>query len=407
MHIPFTKIDVPPRIMLGNIIMIVNVISWYTYASAILKNAINTICSSHHSEFILYSILFLSTVTSMMISAYYANKLGNRKYFLGTWILIGAFSSFTLTMLREATIFNVIFLLALIGASFGLGLPEIMALFADATKNENRGRLSSIILLLIFVTVLVLGFLMTANLSLNALILAVWRLVGLASIPLLEDFLENKETRNKSSIALLFKNRVVLLYLIPWAIFSLVNCFSWSIFSRIYGESFMRSSALLSGIISGIFAVVAGFLADSVGRKRILIAGFVSFGIGYAVLGINPYNIYAWHLYTVLDGISWGILSVIFLFTIWGDLSDGKSRPEYYAVGFLPYALSGFVQVTLGPLMAEVVPAYAILSFAAFFLFLAIFPLMYAPETLPENVFRERELRGYIEKAKRVREKFT
>jgi hypothetical protein len=95
------------------------------------------------------------------------------------------------------------------------------------------------------------------------------------------------------------------------------------------------------------------------------------------------------------------------LFAIWGDLSDGKSRPEYYAVGFLPYALSGFVQVTLGPLMAEVVPAYAILSFAAFFLFLAIFPLMYAPETLPENVFRERELRGYIEKAKRVREKFT
>jgi len=32
---------------------------------------------------------------------------------------------------------------------------------------------------------------------------------------------------------------------------------------------------------------------------------------------------------------------------------------------------------------------------------------MYAPETLPENVFRERKLRGYIEKAKRIREKFT
>jgi len=69
--------------------------------------------------------------------------------------------------------------------------------------------------------------------------------------------------------------------------------------------------------------------------------------------------------------------------------------------------ISGFLRVTLGPFIAEVVPSYAILSFAAFFLFLAIFPLMYAPETLPENVFRERKLRGYIEKAKRIREKFT
>jgi hypothetical protein len=32
---------------------------------------------------------------------------------------------------------------------------------------------------------------------------------------------------------------------------------------------------------------------------------------------------------------------------------------------------------------------------------------MYAPETLPEKKLRERELRGYIEKAKKIREKFT
>jgi hypothetical protein len=32
---------------------------------------------------------------------------------------------------------------------------------------------------------------------------------------------------------------------------------------------------------------------------------------------------------------------------------------------------------------------------------------MYAPETLPEKTLKERELKSYIEKAKKIKEKFT
>jgi F0F1-type ATP synthase membrane subunit b/b' len=46
-------------------------------------------------------------------------------------------------------------------------------------------------------------------------------------------------------------------------------------------------------------------------------------------------------------------------------------------------------------------------SLAAFFLFLAVVPLMYAPETLPEKKVRERELRDYLEKAKKTKEKYA
>jgi hypothetical protein len=45
------------------------------------------------------------------------------------------------------------------------------------------------------------------------------------------------------------------------------------------------------------------------------------------------------------------------------------------------------------------------LSIASFFLFLAVIPLFYAPETLPEKEIKERELKGYIEKAKKIKEK--
>jgi len=205
----------------------------------------------------------------------------------------------------------------------------------------------------------------------------------------------------------ILNERSVLLYLIPWTVFSMVNYLSWPISNKIHGEDFVYFSVLVNNIIAGISALVASFFADNIGRKRALVGGFIIFGIGYALLGINPFNIYAWYFYTIVDGIAWGIIYVIFWFTIWGDLANGKSSEKYYAVGIIPYSLSGFLRVTLGPYIANAVSEYAIFSFAAFFLFLAVVPLMYAPETLPEKALRERELRSYIEKAKRVREKFT
>ncbi|MEM5868163.1 MAG: MFS transporter [Candidatus Aenigmatarchaeota archaeon] len=187
----------------------------------------------------------------------------------------------------------------------------------------------------------------------------------------------------------------------------MVNYLGWPINSKIHGENFVSFSVLVSNVIAGVSTVIAGFVADKIGRKRTLLAGFILYGIGYAVLGINPFNVYTWYLYTFIDGVAWGIFFVVFVFTIWGDLACENASEKYYAIGILPYSLSGFLRVILGPLIADIVSEYAVFSFAAFFLFLAVVPLMFAPETLPERVIRERELKSYIEKAKRVREKFT
>jgi Sec-independent protein translocase protein TatA len=40
-------------------------------------------------------------------------------------------------------------------------------------------------------------------------------------------------------------------------------------------------------------------------------------------------------------------------------------------------------------------------SLAGFFLFLAILPLLYAPETLSETTMKDRELKNYIKKAQK------
>ena len=48
-----------------------------------------------------------------------------------------------------------------------------------------------------------------------------------------------------------------------------------------------------------------------------------------------------------------------------------------------------------------------VFSFAAFFLFAATLPLFYAPETLPEKVMKDRDLKSYIENAKKKAAKET
>jgi len=44
-------------------------------------------------------------------------------------------------------------------------------------------------------------------------------------------------------------------------------------------------------------------------------------------------------------------------------------------------------------------------SIASFFLFVAVLPLVYAPETLPEKTMKDRDLKSYIEKAKKIANK--
>ena len=48
-----------------------------------------------------------------------------------------------------------------------------------------------------------------------------------------------------------------------------------------------------------------------------------------------------------------------------------------------------------------IIAASTVFSFAAFFLFAATLPLFYAPETLPEKVMKDRDLKSYVENAKK------
>jgi len=87
-------------------------------------------------------------------------------------------------------------------------------------------------------------------------------------------------------------------------------------------------------------------------------------------------------------------------------MSQPGTREKYYVIGEIPFFLTDIMQTLSAPLVM-LIPAASAFSLASFFLFLAVFPLLYAPETLPEKKIELRRLRKYVEAAKKVKEKYV
>ena len=197
----------------------------------------------------------------------------------------------------------------------------------------------------------------------------------------------------------MFGQRSFILYLVPWIIFSLVNYLSNPIEINILGQSTFTQLQIVGNVIVGLSAVGGGFLMDRVGRKQAAIAGFSLLGLSFAFLGIYPNEMISWYLYTVFSGVTWGILLVLFVVCIWGELNPTSSSDKYYAIGVLPYFISEFLSLIFSNYISIAISPYALFSFIAFFMFIAVLPLLYAPETLPEKIMRDRNLKSYVEKA--------
>ena len=88
-----------------------------------------------------------------------------------------------------------------------------------------------------------------------------------------------------------------------------------------------------------------------------------------------------------------------------GDLSKLGSREKYYTLGSLPFFLTVVIGLQLKEYILKIADT-SVFSVAAFFLFIAVLALLYAPETLPEKKMELRRLRNFAEEAKKIKEKY-
>ena len=83
-------------------------------------------------------------------------------------------------------------------------------------------------------------------------------------------------------------------------------------------------------------------------------------------------------------------------------MAEELRSEKYYAVGIMPYLLSTLLRFSFGALIVDLAGELSVMfSFASFFLFIAVLPLVYAPETLPEKIVKELELKSYLDKAQK------
>ena len=179
---------------------------------------------------------------------------------------------------------------------------------------------------------------------------------------------------------------------------------SFPINTEVFKNVDITFSTNVEFVLAGISAIIFGFFADSKGRKRLAVAGFAMLGLGYAILGFTAPNTTGWWLYTFIDGITWGIFITIFVFILWGDIGEGRDSARIYAIGIMPYLLSSLIRLSIGSYFGMYVRDQGfgtIFSFFSFFLFIAVLPLVLAPETMSEQTLRTNDLKNYVEKAKK------
>jgi MFS family permease len=391
------KTGIPAKKFALVLFLVFNSLVWHTLAYAKLSAYV-------HDDLLILGGYYAGFAFAAILGASLFRR--SRETGLILWALLGAAMTALLALMASNGSPINILISALFGASSGVGFPSCLAYFADATDTENRGTYGGITWSTVGFGILGL-YLLTS--SLNTVqtfqVLALWRFLGFVGFFFL--------FRNQGKVALpvdvpsyqaILGRKDMVLYLLPWIMFSLVNFAEAPIVTHL--PSYPDLAGFAEFAITGLFAIVGGMLADIVGRKRVIIAGFALLGVEYAVFGLFSTTPAIWYVYTTFDGVAWGMFAAVFFMTVWGDLAGNVQKERYYLLGGLPYLLAVFLSEVVTPFLG-VIQAVAAFSLASFFLFLAVLPLMYAPETLPEKKMRERELKGYLEKAKKVKEKYV
>ncbi|TRO49463.1 MFS transporter [Candidatus Bathyarchaeota archaeon] len=328
-------------------------------------------------------------------------RLSRRKMLISS-IFLGTISTIMIAFAQE-TILE--FVCLLLGASLGLGLPSSMAIAADYTVVEERGRVSGTIILTTFIiafaSIAIIWIFSLAAVGI-ALLLAVLRSSSFLALAI--DKCERLIPSVKKKIHLpVTANREFLFYIFPWVMFSIASSLAWNVIPPQTYAAELVPLTILRYVFIALFGLVAGVIADRFGRKYIIIIGLIVLGVAFAMLGFSLSNTGViwihrlWYVYLALSGVTWGSFFVVFL-TVPGDLSDLNSREKFYALVVGIFSV-GAIPV---PDFSGVLPVNSLSQILSIILFLSIVPVLRSKETLHESKIQKRRIKEHMEKIVKI-----
>lgn len=397
------------KIATANGIMVANAFVWYLVAFNGLKSLLSQQNVAESTSLFIFGVNVVSIAVAGLLATLFVGKIKNRKLFLYLWLAGGIALSVVPLALNWTSVTDITIIAALFGGYFGLGMPATMGYHSGLTRVEDRAKIGGLTFLIIALTFVITSLFALDSFFIVCLLLAATRILGFVFFHVVYRKEEPAKDGGKVKYSSILANRSFILYFIPWGMFTLINFTTLPIQQSLFPPEIEYGIFVaIENAITAIVAVISGLIADKFGRKRLIIVGFVMLGIGYAFIGLTyPSNLlFGSMVYAITDGAAWGIFYVLFLFTIWGDLAQARNSDKFFFLGALPYVSAYFLQILFTPYLVKI-DVSTIFSFASVFLFIAVLPLIYAPETLPEKVLKDRDLKTYLEKAQKIAKKET
>ncbi len=375
--------------------LILNSVAWFYLIVAVTGYAGPALIPASS----LHWLFYLATLVSMLIGPTIAEKF-DRMRFIRFWIILGIISSLFPLVLPTFGEFEVAMLLIFWGFAFGIGFPSCLALIPLLTSVEKRGRTGGTIFFATYLMLFLLIVVTPLDIFSISLMFAVWRGLGLGVFLLHVKIDETVKLRSVSYFSILRRGKF-LLYFFPWLAFCLVNYFGVQILEQSFGKSMLTLILTMEFSVGALCCFISGRLMDLKGRKLVIIMGLVMLGLGHALLSFFPPSSFALAFFIIVDNIAFGIFTVAFVFVVWGDMSIGERGEKFYALGNICVPAAVILSIALSPWL-KMIDISSAFSLASFFIVLAIIPIFFAPELLPEKVIKEREIRKYVEEAKKV-----
>jgi sugar phosphate permease len=325
--------------------------------------------------------------TTLLITSFFIHR-SNKLRVIYTCFIATSISTVFL-FLAPTEILSLIFFFA-IAIFFSTGQLAFFTYFWNLTVPEERGRIAGFIgfislpFYLVVQTAIVepLDFQGTAML---AIILSLGALAVTLLTPNKAMMTAKKEERGNYP-----EKRIIILYSVPWILFSLINAtlaknISLNISQQV-PSSFYLLLIVFQGIATVFGALSGGILADLSGRRLSLAFSLTLYGTSSALAGIvNNYPIFCF-VY-VANGLSWGILLTLYTFVVWGDLANKKNCARMYSIGLITFYLT----IGAGLLPTQISQISLVVSslVSCALIFLSNIPIFLAPELISSN-FREK-----------------
>lgn len=386
--------------------LVANSISWYYlmagYLEALLAN-LNLPFGYLWNEVILASFFFSIPLSS--VAAETALSKVKTKTVLLCWIIIDIATLLLPNLFGLRTSFGFLVFAIWLGFSVGFGFPRCLTYFSDSTSMKERGRVGGVIIFLTYVlTPLVLAATQSLGSSMRLIVYTGWRGLGLTAIPFIgtATFSESAENATTDRLRISQRRRLIL-YLIPWMTFSLIDGIDTQILKNIYPQETFEMGRMLAYLTGSFSAILGGVAIDLVGRRTSIISSMITLGLGFIAVSLAQTSSVSWLIFWIAEGVAWGVLSITYVLVIWGDLGSRENREKYYAIGTIPFFLSRAVGFVLKPSLFRFSPTH-LFSMVILLNFLAVIPLLFVEEVLPLKTREQRRMREYIRRAKQLAE---